>query len=639
MTKHFSPPIIRRIVTLSAATLLLFTQLQPSPAFARAIDDSNGQIDNGLGFHGYLQAIKMALPVETGPNNFNMTGASLYVPVFPISAKPVAGFQFGFPSIWIIPSNHYDNPEPQQKLCPPGTGAADNNPNDPNYEMVFQTLEGGVGIWGSTQFRDDYPLPKFKVVANPDCLSGGNQQSLGWQNAGEARPGSKLGLVQLSNHLLMPPDGYTFAKSNDPNAYTDKLFGYAWMALPLMNKLGGVPHTGNQHWTLFFAAANFKGPTVFVLPQLWSALSQNYSFDMGRGLDSRIITFSGPDQEFNSSPYFESNSKGVVFSKIPLISYPVNAQKQTVLVQDLRAYNSTSFADAFLRWRNGGGSFIPRFNAQTSFMVPFGQSQLRFDQLGGARQLTGFDSMVNTVVINTYSFGLQWKDNAIAPLGQFPQYFEEINSITRRAVPPSQAPGDLLGKTFRQPTIKLPYTSDVVSKTDPAWANHATKPVGPFTAKLADGSTLTYYWYKFIEQPSIQYFAWQWSESERAQLQSTVESIHKEWNTTTDYIPPPRDGKGLVSLDPAMIVQPPAGCEVGWVPFVISQTATPVCNHPADINGDGVVDTADLAILLSNWGPCKAGVDCKADLNCDGVVNVDDLAILMAQWGPVKKPI
>jgi hypothetical protein len=51
---------------------------------------------------------------------------------------------------------------------------------------------------------------------------------------------------------------------------------------------------------------------------------------------------------------------------------------------------------------------------------------------------------------------------------------------------------------------------------------------------------------------------------------------------------------------------------------------------PADLNGDGVVDAADLAILLSQWG-CTKG--CSADLNADGTVDAADLTILLGAWG------
>lgn len=53
---------------------------------------------------------------------------------------------------------------------------------------------------------------------------------------------------------------------------------------------------------------------------------------------------------------------------------------------------------------------------------------------------------------------------------------------------------------------------------------------------------------------------------------------------------------------------------------------------PGDLNGDGIVDVADLLLLLGAWGPC-AGESCPADLNDDGTVDVADLLILLGNWG------
>ena len=50
--------------------------------------------------------------------------------------------------------------------------------------------------------------------------------------------------------------------------------------------------------------------------------------------------------------------------------------------------------------------------------------------------------------------------------------------------------------------------------------------------------------------------------------------------------------------------------------------------NPADLDGDGTVGGADLAILLNQWG--GAG---SADLDGDGLVNGSDLAILLNAWG------
>lgn len=48
-----------------------------------------------------------------------------------------------------------------------------------------------------------------------------------------------------------------------------------------------------------------------------------------------------------------------------------------------------------------------------------------------------------------------------------------------------------------------------------------------------------------------------------------------------------------------------------------------------DLDGDGAVGGADIAIVLGSWGPCAA---CPADLNDDGVVDGGDITILLGRW-------
>ena len=49
---------------------------------------------------------------------------------------------------------------------------------------------------------------------------------------------------------------------------------------------------------------------------------------------------------------------------------------------------------------------------------------------------------------------------------------------------------------------------------------------------------------------------------------------------------------------------------------------------PEDLNNDGVVDGADLGLLLGSWGTGGQ------DINGDGVVNGADLGLLLGAWGP-----
>ena len=57
----------------------------------------------------------------------------------------------------------------------------------------------------------------------------------------------------------------------------------------------------------------------------------------------------------------------------------------------------------------------------------------------------------------------------------------------------------------------------------------------------------------------------------------------------------------------------------------------PMLSIPGDINGDGVVNTEDLLMLLGAWGN-PGGPE---DINGDGIVNTEDLLILLGNWGQI----
>jgi hypothetical protein len=53
--------------------------------------------------------------------------------------------------------------------------------------------------------------------------------------------------------------------------------------------------------------------------------------------------------------------------------------------------------------------------------------------------------------------------------------------------------------------------------------------------------------------------------------------------------------------------------------------------RPGDVDGDGIVNTADLLLLLADWG-CSDSY-CPGDLDEDGETNTADLLTLLADWG------
>jgi hypothetical protein len=67
--------------------------------------------------------------------------------------------------------------------------------------------------------------------------------------------------------------------------------------------------------------------------------------------------------------------------------------------------------------------------------------------------------------------------------------------------------------------------------------------------------------------------------------------------------------------------------------LVAEAERTGACNI-GDLYVDGLVNGADLGVLLAYWGPITGTPASQAtDINRDGVVNGLDLGILLAGWG------
>jgi hypothetical protein len=511
--------------------------------------DKKNPITTGSdGLHGYISFNSTKPPEGYG------AGISFYSAVWPLVKKPYADFQIGLPGTWVIP----ENKSVTFPLCPVGTLARDNWPKrGPTWGSVFQTLEGGLGYWAGNRFR--YGPPKFSMNGTPNCYDL-EIATPGWSffYSANALPDEKMGIAQLSNHILSPPDGFTFI--NNPDG---KFLGYAWMALPFTENKQGPPPTGDQSWTLFLSAENFKGPVAYYIPETWSKISKDYHEDYGHGLDARPGVAGGGAMEINTVPRMDVKSSGgdTTYFKIPELQFPVDAQGRSVLVRDVKYYSRKALWDAFAEWKEEKNTCSGAFSQSGVWEPVLSTTMPPFDQKGV--KLSGIDEIFSTKIFSDNVFGIEWKDNPLTAKGKFPEYFMQVGDGKRTAVAAATVPKELQQSEFKLAAWGSPYTSQKAG----AWVTPG--PVSkPIDVKLADGSTVTYCWYRFVDQPSFQQF--HWTKEEKDKLQKLVEKLHRGWKNNMDYIAPIREGQ-LVSLDPALLVQPPAGMEVGYVPIVIGQ--------------------------------------------------------------------
>lgn len=80
---------------------------------------------------------------------------------------------------------------------------------------------------------------------------------------------------------------------------------------------------------------------------------------------------------------------------------------------------------------------------------------------------------------------------------------------------------------------------------------------------------MTYRWYRFVDQPALQRL--NLTSSQATAMQRTIVRMQRAWASGTAFMAPPQEG-ALVSLDPGLLVRPPAGLEYGFVPYVVKQT-------------------------------------------------------------------
>ncbi len=511
------------------------------------------------GLHGYIgyQASPPADRSEYG------MGMGFYSAAWSLIDRPIAHFQIGLASGWILPDNRDNKDKP---LAPEGTLARTWKERGPTWDSVFQTVEGGLGYWAGNRFR--YGPPKFSMNATPQCYDY-EVGSPGWSffYDTEALPDNRLGIAQLSNRLLIPPDALPFA-----GIPTGQFLGYSYMALPFTDpvpSVDGKAPTGDHAWTCFLATANFKGPIAYYIPESWSKIADifDYPFLHGRGLDSRQGLMGGGAMEINTVPQLCARANdGVRYSKIPALSFPIDKRGRAVLVQDVTYYSRRALYDTFLAWRRGGSAPSGKFDTSGAFVAKLSTRTPGFDQ--DDLPIDGVASTFDARVFDDNTWGLEWEDSGHAPRGQFPQYYRHEGG-RRVAVSPTAVPKEtgLHAAEFELATPGEPFTSPASGAwTEPGASTDAQE------VRLGDGSLVTFRWYRFVDQPSfVQY---RWSAEKKAALQAFVEKLHRAWPIDRDYMAPPTHGE-LVKLDPALLVTPPKGLEVGYVPIVTRQERAP----------------------------------------------------------------
>ena len=559
---------IRMAACLSAASLLAVAG--PAADQTREVNAS-GNLEVGVSrahqnehLGGYL-----IIPHAGNAERQYNAGYSMYVAVWPLlSYYPGHQFQTGLPGTWMFAQ--YD-------------GAA---PKD-----MYSDVEGGLGWWTDTRFPTTTPKfimggvgPNFSEIANGPAHGAGT-----WED-----PRGLYGVAQLSPWLLFPLDGL-----NVKQGERGGLFGYGYLNLPLCEPKptteGKEIPTGANCWTLFLNTGNFKGPVAFFLPNFWSHASVQEPRLAGQLLDSRPMDPNRAVQmETQYTPCrMAPDATGDWYARIAPISFPRDGRGTSVLVHQDTAYDETAIYDGVAAWFAGGkpssGAIAPRGAYQRVFGDKgYATWQIWWNEGDGPEKKLPIDlaEFTTPMALGPHTFGIRWNDTLTKKadgLVTIPQYFRLENandkkkakwvSVTRDQVPVETGLREI---KWARPAEAAPEPYTTPEDSASCWKKLG--PVaGPFKAHLGDGSVVTYYWYRFADQPALLNAGL--TEDEREQLQQRVEKIHRSWPKNRDYLAPPTVGT-LCELDPALLVTPPKGKEAGYVPIATRQEWGGAAEHP-----------------------------------------------------------
>lgn len=544
-----------------------------APAFVPTLPPKPAPVPEKGEMSGY-----MLVPVERVPEEFN-AGFSLYAAAWPVVERyPGSNFQTGLFGTWMF-----------AQYARGADGKQD--PNDKPGNM-YSDIEGGLGWWRDTRFATKTPkfimggvAPDFSAWANGPGAGKGRD----WKN-----PLGKYAVAQLSPWVVWPPDGLNLAQGT-----CGELFGYGYVPLPLVEakparEINGQAQaaTGDNCWTLFLNTANFKGPVAFFTPHFWAENILTRPELAGKLLDTRA---SDPNKAFQMETQWvpasiaAETADGTTYARVAPTSFPVDASGRTVVLHRLTSYTRAALPDAVRAWFAGGspasGALDPAAAHVQRFKSGGGSTWRIFGEKTDKDERRDIDwrAFGTPVAHDEYSYGYTWNEALVKPVDEaaegrgprvrLPEYFRltprEGKKPLWTAVDAKDVPSEtgLAKLRFNTPREKGEGAYVTPEEADSPFKKPG--PVaGPFETTLGDGSTVTYAWYRFADQPAMLNAGL--TDAEREEAQRRVELIHRAWTKEREYIAPPTTGS-LASLDAALLVTPPAGLEAGYVPIAIKQ--------------------------------------------------------------------
>ncbi len=480
------------------------------------------------------------------------------------------------------------------------------------------TIEGG--LWVNPTVAGPHYYPSLHVAAVGGSFYGCMDLQLG-SGLGHQYLGDRwLSMLQISNRLLTVP-GVNVAFDMHQNPYEDDhgiWMGWGWSYLNLDHP------REYKYWMSFIETDNYQGPINGYVPEYFNWIHPNDIADgsfaervnwyesIGIGFGT-FATKGGDTSDFVGHEYHLAGMTKLDedLFYIPIAKFPIAKEReylsghvQGVTIDGIEAYSE--------QLRNGtlDNALLPSQNLPwTSLSTGAHQAIKIFENYEQPDEQRTFVNPGYQLGFEGHLAFVDWDrtDPAEFELNQQSNGYAYVRKLATKWVPDENDPEDYQNHEYQfnsevvynpDDIIRVPrkthrFVSYVERDTShPEFANWDIGDRTRYQTKLQNGSTATYVWFKFIEQPAMLTAAQNhphiYTDAYLEEIQSYIENLHSLSNGVSTEDPAFINHRGapmpddrdphLAKIDPGQVVSPLPGFEVGYVPVVIST------QHPDDVS-------------------------------------------------------
>lgn len=450
---------------------------------------------------------------------------------------------------------------------------------------VRGSIEGGMGYWPS------YTIETSQVKWNIPGSTNANYEHYGGTFLGDReQPCRNLGgAVRISNQLLVPNDFISFEGGEDINGF----LGYMLQKTPLGKR---SPTDDANYWTIIADTANFKGPVLMMSAYFWDrSINWHPSSKSWSHPDAKLgyiaIGYEGGIAAMQSKT--ESDESGNLYARTTQWGVPVDDDGlHSTLFTGITQY-SDGWLDDLLNDVMDGNNLDPQIaSAADAARVDVACGSVGNDDMGTHARLESRDTyeyLPSEYVIDGFGINSVTDHSVGCPMKL---------SLDKSKLDCDSEPGMCLAKRYFTVNGDSKFDFEVPESAKSSISDFPIlrvdnrefhgPPKGPEQQCFSQPSSALYCtrtnketwigfrWYKFVDQPEMTNVFLSLPEGERQQakdfMQARIENLHRAADKETPWFGNPGDGplpKEKVSIDESLLVTPPAGMEVGYVPIAV----------------------------------------------------------------------